>query len=99
MPTGELQEITMKRLKDIGEWMDINSEAIWDTMPQSPYAMSITVKPSSVSAGELSATAADWWLSRKDDAVYALLLLANHSLPPVDALGLLFVINLAGGID
>jgi alpha-L-fucosidase len=36
-PTGELDDTAYARLKDIGEWMKINSEAIYNTQPVAPY--------------------------------------------------------------
>lgn len=42
MPTGELPPVALQRLAETGEWMNVNSESIYDTMPQSPYAMNVT---------------------------------------------------------
>lgn len=36
-PTGELDDTAYLRLKEIGEWMDINSEAIYNTRAIAPY--------------------------------------------------------------
>jgi hypothetical protein len=37
MPTGELPPTALERLAEVGDWMDVNGEAIHDTTPQSPY--------------------------------------------------------------
>lgn len=42
MPTGELPPVALQRLAETGEWMQVNSESIYDTTPQSPYATSVT---------------------------------------------------------
>ncbi len=36
-PDGTLPEPALQRLTEIGEWMDINKEAIYDTHPIDPY--------------------------------------------------------------
>ncbi|MFZ4741675.1 MAG: alpha-L-fucosidase [Bacteroidales bacterium] len=36
-PTGDLDDTAYLRLKEIGEWMKINSEAIYNTQPIAPY--------------------------------------------------------------
>ncbi len=35
--TGELPAVAVQRLKEIGEWMKINGDAIYDTRPVPPY--------------------------------------------------------------
>jgi hypothetical protein len=42
MPTGELPPVALQRLAETGKWMKVNSESIYETMPQSPYAMNVT---------------------------------------------------------
>ena len=42
MPTGELPPVALQRLKETGKWMKVNSESIYETMPQSPFAMNVT---------------------------------------------------------
>ncbi|HUX84885.1 MAG TPA: alpha-L-fucosidase, partial [Chitinophagaceae bacterium] len=37
-PDGDLDPVAYQRLKGIGDWMAINSTAIYDTRPDSPYA-------------------------------------------------------------
>ena len=41
MPTGELPPTALERLSSTGKWMAVNSEAIYDTMPQAPYAITV----------------------------------------------------------
>lgn len=36
-PNGELPEIALSRLSEIGDWMKVNSEAIYGTRPIAPY--------------------------------------------------------------
>jgi alpha-L-fucosidase len=36
-PDGEFDPVAYDRLKGIGEWMKVNSEAIYDTHPAAPY--------------------------------------------------------------
>ncbi len=36
-PEGTLPETALSRLKEIGAWMDVNSEAIYGTRPAAPY--------------------------------------------------------------
>lgn len=36
-PEGTLEDEAYKRLKEIGEWMKVNSEAIYDSRPIAPY--------------------------------------------------------------
>ena len=36
-PDGDIDPIAYDRLKEIGEWMKINSEAIYGTKPVKPY--------------------------------------------------------------
>jgi alpha-L-fucosidase len=36
-PEGTLEEKAYERLKEIGQWMKVNSEAIYDTRPMAPY--------------------------------------------------------------
>ena len=37
MPTGELPPVALERLAETGKWMDVNAEAIHDTVPQHPF--------------------------------------------------------------
>eukprot|EP01052_Picozoa_sp_SAG31_P031641 SAG31_NODE_3373_length_4351_cov_2.070790_3_plen_183_part_00 len=41
MPTGELPPVALSRLAETGQWMDVNSESIHETVPQAPYAMTV----------------------------------------------------------
>ena len=44
MSTGELPAPALQRLSEIGEWMNQgNAEAIYDTVPQSPMAINVTM--------------------------------------------------------
>ncbi len=36
-PQGELPPESLRRLEEIGEWMDVNAEAIYETRPVAPY--------------------------------------------------------------
>ena len=36
-PEGELPPVSLERLKEIGEWMDVNGSAIYGTRPVAPY--------------------------------------------------------------
>ena len=36
-PDGQLPAATVQRMKEIGEWMDVNGEAIYGTRPINPY--------------------------------------------------------------
>ena len=36
-PSGQLDDTAYVRLKEIGEWMKINNEAIYNTRPMAPY--------------------------------------------------------------
>ena len=78
MPTGELPPTALQRMAETGEWMAANSEAIYDTTPQSPYAINATGPAPAGVRGDFSL---DWRLTRKADAVYATLLLDNSTLP------------------
>ena len=42
-PDGEFHPTAYERLKEIGDWMKINSEAIYATQPVAPYAETKTV--------------------------------------------------------
>lgn len=47
-PDGEFDPVAYARLKEIGEWMKVNSEAIYDTKPLKPYERgdyAFTAKP------------------------------------------------------
>ena len=46
-----------------------------------------------------AAAAAPWRLTRKDDFVYATLLLKNNTLPMSSNLALPFAVNVPGGVD
>eukprot|EP00040_Diaphanoeca_grandis_P023728 m.129542 g.129542 ORF g.129542 m.129542 type:complete len:613 (-) comp29406_c0_seq1:292-2130(-) len=176
MPTGELPPTALDRLAQTGKWMDINSESIYDTVPQAPFAITTVNSQANTnqttwgllsqqSAG-LSASCADaaaqnptaslnecqakcdsisgcntinfraptgcipkictppgsplvtkdggfdvychgcanqtsleWRLTRKQDFVYATLLLDNQTLPNDTTLELPFIIDVAGGVD
>lgn len=87
MPTGELPPVALQRLAEVGNWMDVNSEGIYDTVPQAPYAMDV----------DTNATA--WRLTRKLDTVYAFLLINGTTLPATPSLALPFAIDVPGGVD
>jgi alpha-L-fucosidase len=42
MPTGELPPPALKILEEVGTWMDLNSEAIYETAPIFPYATNVS---------------------------------------------------------
>jgi hypothetical protein len=44
MPTGELPPTALERLAEVGEWLKLNGEAIYDTVAVFPYAMNVTTK-------------------------------------------------------
>jgi hypothetical protein len=97
MPTGELPPVALQRMAETGEWMAANSEAIYDTTPQSPYAISVTGPAPAGVHGDFSL---DWRLTRKADAVYAMLLLDNSTLPAgMGHLALPCAVNVPGGVD
>ena len=108
MATGELPPTAVKRLAEVGQWMAVNSEAIHDTMPQHPYAITVEGATDDGGGGDTSAVSAqtntsfEWRLTRKGAVVYASLLLepgAGQQLPRCNSLALPFVIGLPGGVD
>ena len=34
--------MALQRLAETGEWMKVNSQSIYETVPQSPYAINVT---------------------------------------------------------
>ena len=114
MPSGELPPTAVERLQEVGRWMAVNSEAIHDTMPQHPYAVTVESKATNCwrsadsiddddDASEATrgvSIVSEWRLTRKHAVVYALLLLApGQKLPLCNSLALPFVTGIPGGVD
>jgi alpha-L-fucosidase len=61
-PDGELPAVALSRLKEIGDWMHVNGEAIYGTRPIAPYKegqLAFTRKGKTVYAIYLTKSAAD----------------------------------------
>jgi alpha-L-fucosidase len=77
-PTGEglFPEESLKRLKDIGEWMNINGEAVygsskWIVTHEGPTAISIKGTESREEMGfNANITPQDFWFSKKNNNLY-----------------------------
>lgn len=77
-PTGEglFPQESLKRLKDIGEWMSVNGESIygsvkWIVNHEGPTTISITGTDSREEEGfNAKFTAQDFWFSQKDNHLY-----------------------------
>jgi alpha-L-fucosidase len=77
-PTGEglFPEESLKRLKDIGEWMKINGESVygsakWIVNHEGPTTISITGTDSREEMGfNANFTPHDFWFSKKDNNIY-----------------------------
>lgn len=82
MPTGELPPTALNRLAAVGKWMDVNAEAIHDTVPLFPYAANVTATETTEGP---DASTQQWRLSRNADTVYAMLILNGSALPSTAA--------------
>ena len=77
-PTGEglFPEESLKRLKDIGEWMSVNGESVygsakWLVNHEGPTAISIKGTESREEKGfNANFTPQDFWFSKKDNNLY-----------------------------
>src|SRR5450759_38015 len=77
-PTGEglFPEESLKRLKDIGEWMSVNGESVygsskWQVNHEGPTAISMKGTDSREETGfNANITQQDFWFSKKDNKVY-----------------------------
>jgi len=77
-PTGEglFPEESLKRLKDIGEWMSVNGESVYGTSKwfvnhEGPTAISMKGTDSREETGfNANITPQDFWFSKKDNSVY-----------------------------
>lgn len=77
-PTGEglFPEESLKRLKDLGEWMSVNGESVygsakWHVNHEGPASASIKGTESREKNGfNTNLTAKDFWFSQKDNHLY-----------------------------
>jgi alpha-L-fucosidase len=77
-PTGDglFPEESLKRLKDIGEWMSVNGESVYGTTKwlinhEGPIAISINGTESREEKGfNANFTPQDFWFSQKDNHIY-----------------------------
>jgi len=77
-PTGEglFPEESLKRLKDIGDWMNVNGESVygsakWLVNHEGPTAISMKGTDSREELGfNANITPQDFWFSKKDNSVY-----------------------------
>ena len=88
--TGELDPRGLAVLEGVGQWMDVNSEAIYGTRPWTTFGESkahISAGSGHHNEGKLKYSADDYRFTRKGEVIYAFAMGTPKEKPQIRALG------------